>query len=184
MSRIGKKPIGIPEGVTVKIDGRQVEVAGSRGSLTLILRPEVRVKEADGQLHLTKVSSNRRAAALWGLYRALVANMVEGVSQGFTEHLLMSGVGYRARVEGDKLILSVGFSHPVEYPLPDGVEISVTDNTKITVAGIDKQQVGQVAAEIRKVRPPEPYKGRGIRYQDEVVRLKPGKAGKVGAAAG
>lgn len=177
MSRIGKMPVVIPSGVTVDLEDGLVRVKGPKGELTQTLRPEVSVTVEDAELTVARESDAKAHRALHGLTRALVANMVRGVTQGFQKSLELQGVGYRAEKRGNKLVLNVGYSHPVEYPEPDGVSISTPSPTVIVVEGADKQKVGQAAAEIRQVRPPEPYKGKGIRYQGEHVRRKAGKTG-------
>lgn len=177
MSRIGKMPVVIPSGVTVNLEDGLVRVKGPKGELTQTLRPEVSVTVEDAELTVARESDAKAHRALHGLTRALVANMVRGVTQGFQKSLELQGVGYRAEKRGNKLVLNVGYSHPVEYPEPDGVSISTPSPTVIVVEGADKQKVGQAAAEIRQVRPPEPYKGKGIRYQGEHVRRKAGKTG-------
>lgn len=177
MSRIGKQPIPVPSGVTVTVDGDTVKVKGPKGELTQAIRPEVTVAVEDGQVVVTRVNDSKANRALHGLTRSLVANMVEGVTDGFRKTLEMVGVGYRAEKKGKTLVINAGYSHPVQYPEPEGLTLSTPAPTQIVVEGIDKQQVGQVAAEIRAVRPPEPYKGKGIRYQGEYVRRKAGKAG-------
>jgi large subunit ribosomal protein L6 len=177
VSRIGKKPIPIPPGVAVTVDGSTVRVKGPKGELSQAFRPEVRVRVDDGQVVVERVAESRTHRALHGLTRALIANMVEGTVSGFRKTLELVGVGYRAEKKGNVLVLNVGYSHPVEYPEPEGITITTPSPTTVVVEGIDKQRVGQVAAEIRSVRPPEPYKGKGIRYQGEQVRRKAGKAG-------
>ena len=177
MSRIGKFPVPIPSAVDVKISGSAVTVKGPKGTLEQALDPRISVELVDDELRLTRVTDDPEARALHGLSRALLANMVEGVTNGFTKELQMVGVGYRAALSGKRLDLQVGFSHPVHMDAPDGVTFEVPEPTKIIVTGIDKQKVGQSAANIRSVRPPEPYKGKGIRYVDEKVRRKAGKAG-------
>ncbi|MEX0892673.1 MAG: 50S ribosomal protein L6 [Gemmatimonadota bacterium] len=177
MSRIGKKPIPIPGGVTVTVEGDTVKVKGPKGELSRTIRPEIGLEVEDGQALVTRPSDTAQHRAFHGLTRALVANMVEGVTDGFRRTLEIVGVGYRAEKKGKALVLTVGYSHQVEYPEPDGIALSTTSPTVVVVEGIDKQQVGQVAAEIRAVRPPEPYKGKGIRYQGEHVRRKAGKTG-------
>ncbi len=184
MSRIGKKPVKIPEGVTVKMDGNVLSATGPKGSLNLEIRPEVKVTVEDKNLLIERVSETAKAKSLHGLTRTLVENTVMGVSQGWNKGLELVGVGYRAEVSGTTLVLNVGFSHPVKYPAPNGITFEVSENTKINVKGIDKQAVGETAAQIRRVRPPEPYKGKGIRYVGEVVRKKAGKAAKAAGAAG
>ncbi len=178
MSRVGKVPIALPKGVEVRIDGPRVVVKGPRGELSRDLVPEITVKQEDGQIVVSRPSDQARHRAMHGLTRTLVANMVAGVSEGFSKTLEMQGVGYRAQMQGKELVLAIGFSHPVQIPPPPNIEFEVEGTTKIIVKGISKEQVGQVAADIRKVRPPEPYKGKGIRYAGEYVRRKAGKAGK------
>ncbi len=178
MSRIGKMPVTVPSGVDVKIDGQSVTVKGSKGELARTFHERVGVEMDDGELRVTRPDDARESKALHGLSRALLSNMVVGVSEGFTKNLEIQGVGYRAALKGKDIELQVGFSHTVTVPAPDGVTFEVPEPTKITVSGIDKELVGQVAANIRKVRPPEPYKGKGIRYAGEYVRRKAGKAGK------
>ncbi len=177
MSRIGKAPIELPQGVEVKVEGGLVRVTGPKGELEQQIRPETGVSVEDGQVVVTRVGDSKRHRAYHGLTRALLANMVEGVTRGFSKGLEIVGVGYRAEKRGDALVLNVGYSHEVTYPEPEGITISTPAPTQITVEGIDKQKVGQVAAELRSVRPPEPYKGKGIRYKDEQVRRKAGKTG-------
>ncbi|MEN8375244.1 MAG: 50S ribosomal protein L6 [Gemmatimonadota bacterium] len=177
MSRIGKTPVVIPGGVTVSVEDGVVRVKGPKGELSQSVRPEVQVELGDGQLTLARQSDAPSHRAFHGLMRALVANMVRGVSEGFQKSLELQGVGYRAEKKGNTLVLIVGYSHAVEYPEPEGVSISTPTPTQIVVEGADKQRVGQAAAEIRSVRPPEPYKGKGIRYQGEHVRRKAGKTG-------
>ncbi len=180
MSRIGMQPISIPDGVEVRIDGTRVHVKGPKGELKQGFRPEISIKEDDGSLLLSRESDEPQVRALHGLTRALLNNMVVGTSEGFEKNLEVHGVGYRAELKGSTLILSVGFSHTVEVPPPDGIQFEVDSRAgTIKVMGIDKQLVGQVAADVRKVRKPEPYKGKGIRYKGEYVRRKAGKAGRV-----
>ncbi|HEX6946657.1 MAG TPA: 50S ribosomal protein L6 [Acidimicrobiia bacterium] len=178
MSRIGKMPITVPSGVDVSVEGARIRVKGSRGELTRSLPERVSVDLTDGTLTVTRVDDSREARALHGLTRALLANMVTGVAEGYTKSLEIQGVGYRAAMKGSALELQVGFSHPVVVEPPEGITFEVPEPTKINVVGIDKELVGQVAADIRKIRPPEPYKGKGIRYAGEQVRRKAGKAGK------
>lgn len=178
MSRIGKLPIEIPQGVEVKIDGQTVTAKGPLGEETVEVRPEIAVKIEDNHIILSKVGSSRETDALYGLFRTLVANAVHGVKDGFEKKLEIQGVGYRANMEGKNLNLSLGFSHPVIVEPPAGITISVEANTKITVKGSNKQTVGDVAAFIRSKRPPEVYKGKGVRYEGEHIRRKAGKAGK------
>jgi large subunit ribosomal protein L6 len=177
MSRIGKSPINLPAGVEVKVKGDTVEVKGPKGSLTQVITPTISVAVDDGVLTVDRTNDERESRALHGLTRALVYNMVVGVTEGYSKELTAVGVGYRAALKGNTLELQVGFSHPVAMEAPDGVKFEVPEPTKIIVSGIDKQKVGQVAANVRAVRPPEPYKGKGIRYADEYVRRKAGKAG-------
>ncbi|NHZ71337.1 MAG: 50S ribosomal protein L6 [Proteobacteria bacterium] len=177
MSRVGNAPISLPDGVEVKVIGGGVEVKGSKGSLTQAIDRAITVSVDDGTVTLSRVNDERSSRALHGLSRALINNMVIGVSQGYSKELTAIGVGYRAALKGRTLELQVGFSHPVSIEAPDGIDFDVPEPTKIIVSGIDKQKVGQVAADVRAVRPPEPYKGKGIRYTDEYVRRKAGKAG-------
>jgi large subunit ribosomal protein L6 len=178
MSRIGKLPVTIPDKVTVTLTNQQISVKGPKGELSRELNPLITVVQEDNALKVSPTTSSLKAQQIHGLYRRLIANMILGVSQGFERKLILQGVGSRSQVQGKKLILSVGFSHQVEIPAPDGISIAVEANTNVTVSGIDKQLVGQIAANIRSVRPPEPYKGKGIRYEGEYVRQKVGKAGK------
>lgn len=178
MSRIGKMPVELPSGVDVKIDGSKVVVKGSKGELTRVFTDRVGFEQEDGTITLSRDGDSPQSRALHGLSRALLANMVEGVTEGFSKELEIQGVGYRASMKGSNIELLVGFSHPVNVEAPKGISFDVPEPTKIVVTGIDKEMVGQVAANIRKVRPPEPYKGKGIRYSGEYVRRKAGKAGK------
>lgn len=173
MSRIGKNPIAIPAGVDIKLDGDQLKIKGKNGELSLSMHPEkVGVSQKDGQLVFETLDESREANALSGTLRALAANMVKGVTDGFERKLQLVGVGYRAQAQGKNLNLSLGFSHPVVYEMPEGVSVQTPSQTEIVLTGSDKQKVGQVAAEIRAFRPPEPYKGKGVRYQDETIILK------------
>src|SRR5207249_2651174 len=181
MSRIGKQPIAIPKGVEVSVDGARVAVKGPRGSLEQAFHRDMRIVQEDGTLRVERPSDERLHRSLHGLTRTLVANMVEGVTNGFEKRLEIVGVGYRAALRGSDLELQVGYSHPVTFRPPQGIEFEVPAQNRVTVRGIDKQLVGEVAAEIRKIRKPEPYKGKGIRYEGEYVRKKAGKAAK-GAA--
>lgn len=174
MSRIGNQPIIIPDGVEVKIDKDLILVKGKKGELTQKLIPEIVVEIKDKTIVLKEPSKTKGSSALWGTFRALIANMVEGVSRGFEKRLIIEGIGYRAVLNGNKLVLSLGYSHPIEIQAPKGIEFKVEKNT-ILISGQDKQVVGQVAADIRVHRKPEPYKGKGIRYEGEVVRRKAGK---------
>ncbi len=178
MSRIGKKPIEIPSGVDITIDGQTVTAKGPLGTETVEVRPEIAVKVEDNHIILSKVGTTRETDALYGLSRTLVANAVHGVKEGFEKKLEIQGVGYRANMEGKNLNLALGYSHPVIVEPPAGITITVEANTKISVKGSNKQTVGDVAAFIRSKRPPEVYKGKGIRYEGEYIRRKAGKAGK------
>jgi large subunit ribosomal protein L6 len=178
MSRIGNQPVDLPDGVDVEIDGNAVTVKGSKGELERLFHDRIGFDLDDGVVTVTRPDDSRESRALHGLSRALLNNMVVGVSNGFSKELEIHGVGYRASLKGESVELLVGFSHPVEVKAPEGITFEVPEPTKIIVSGIDKEQVGQVAANIRKVRPPEPYKGKGIRYVGEYVRRKAGKAGK------
>lgn len=178
MSRVGKKPIEIPSGVTVTVNGNTVTVKGPKGELTRTFHPDMTITLEDNMIKVARPSDEKHHRALHGTTRSLIANMVEGVSKGYEKALELVGVGYRAAKQGKKLVLNVGFSHPVEIEPEEGLEIEVPSQTKIVVKGADKQRVGELAAKIRAVRPPEPYKGKGIRYEGEVVRLKEGKTGK------
>ena len=178
MSRIGKKPIEIPSGVEITIDGNTVTAKGPLGTETVTVRPEIAVKVEDNHIILSKVGTTRETDALYGLSRTLVANAVHGVKEGFEKKLEIQGVGYRANMEGKNLNLALGYSHPVIVEPPVGITITVEANTKISVKGSNKQTVGDVAAFIRSKRPPEVYKGKGIRYEGEYIRRKAGKAGK------
>ena len=177
MSRIGKAPIELPKGVTVTVEGETVRVKGPKGELVQRVRSEVGVDVQDGVLTVTRESDAKAHRAYHGLTRALIANMVQGVTTGFRKGLEIVGVGYRADKKGKDLVLTVGYSHEVRYPEPAGITLTTPSQTTIVVEGIDKQKVGQVAAELRAVRPPEPYKGKGIRYEGEQVRRKAGKTG-------
>ncbi len=176
MSRIGKKPIQIPENVEAKVEGGIITVKGPKGELTMEVPPEVNVEVDDKEIHVHKTGTKKKGRAMWGTARSLISNMVTGVKEGFSKELQIKGVGYRAEMSGENLVLRVGFSHPVEVKKEDGVEFSVNKDI-ITVSGTRKDLVSRVAAEIRKIRPPEPYKGKGIRYKDEEVTLKEGKKG-------
>ena len=178
MSRVGKNPIAIPSGVEVRIEGTHVAVKGPKGELSRDLDPEMRIEQKDGQIVVFRPSEQPRHRAMHGLTRSLVANMVTGVTDGFSKQLELQGVGYRAQMQGRELVLAIGFSHPVNVPPPPGIEFEVEGTSRITVKGINREHVGQAAADVRKIRPPEPYKGKGIRYAGEYVRRKAGKAGK------
>ena len=175
MSRIGKKPIALPKGVTASVDGQTVKVKGPKGELSVKLVPEVSATVDEHGITVTPDNSQDKAAQMWGLSRSLVSNLVTGVTVGFTQKLEIQGVGYRAAVQGKVLNLQLGFSHDVPYAIPPGITIVTEKPTSIAISGIDKQLVGQVAAEIRGWRPPEPYKGKGVRYEGEYVRRKEGK---------
>jgi large subunit ribosomal protein L6 len=177
MSRIGKKPVTLPKGVTLQVQGNTVAVKGPRGELRRSLHPEMEIGFADNQFTVARPSEEKRHKALHGLTRTLVQNMVDGVSKGFSKTLEIQGVGYKAEAKPYGVNLIVGYSHPVKYEAPKGIKISVDNNTVVKIEGADKELVGQVAAELRSVRPPEPYKGKGIRYQGEHVRRKAGKTG-------
>ena len=178
MSRIGRLPITVPSGVDVSIDGRQVTVKGPKGELSHVVAEPITVEHADGELHVNRPNDERRAKELHGLSRTLVANMIVGVTEGYKKTLEINGTGYRVTARGKDLEFALGFSHPVNVAPPAGITFTVERPTQFTVAGIDKQLVGEVAANIRKIRPPEPYKGKGVKYQGEVIRRKAGKAGK------
>lgn len=181
MSRIGKQPISVPGGVEIKFDSGEVKVKGPKGQLAQRIPEIIAMDVTDGQVRFTRPDDKGPSRALHGLARALVANMVTGVTKGFSRDLSIVGVGYRAEVSGKTLKLSVGHSSPVDMTIPDGLKVSVDRNTELKIEGIDKQAVGQFAAEVRRVRPPEPYKGKGIRYTGEHVRRKVGKAATSGA---
>ena len=177
MSRIGKKPISVPKGVTVALVERTITVKGPKGELTHELSEGVALEQTEAELQLTLQRQDRRASALHGMHRAILANHVKGVSEGFTRVLEITGTGYRAAMEGTKkLVLQLGFSHPINFEVPEGVQIKVETPTRIVITGADKQSVGQVAADVREFRPPEPYKGKGIRYEGEIIRRKAGKS--------
>ncbi|MBN1162275.1 50S ribosomal protein L6 [Patescibacteria group bacterium] len=179
MSRLGLKPIVIPENVKVAINGSEVMVEGPKGSLALSVRPEIGVEVVEGSVKTFIKQETKKTSGYWGLTRSLIANMVTGVIDGYEKRLELVGVGYRAKQDSpDSITITAGFSHPVEFKIPEGVKVTVVDNQHITVSGIDKHLVGLTASRIRKIRKPEPYKGKGIRYEGEVVRRKPGKAGK------
>jgi large subunit ribosomal protein L6 len=178
MSRIGRKSIPVPAGVDVTIAGQTVKVKGPKGELSHTVAEPITVAQADGELHVNRPNDERRAKELHGLSRTLVANMIVGVTEGYKKTLEINGTGYRVTAKGKDLEFALGFSHPVTVSAPPGISFTVERPTQFTVAGIDKQLVGEVAANIRKIRPPEPYKGKGVKYQGEVVRRKAGKAGK------
>ena len=178
MSRIGNKPIAIPEGVEVKINGTEVTVKGPKGTLTDTFKAEITIAVEGNEVIVTRPSDVKEHRALHGLTRTLVANMIEGVSKGFSKELEVNGVGYRVAKQGKDLVMNLGYSHQVIMPEVDGITVEVPNPNKIIISGPNKQQVGQFAAEVREKRPPEPYKGKGIKYADEVIRRKEGKAGK------
>lgn len=182
MSRIGRLPIPLPAGVEVSLEGRALRVSGPLGTLERQIHPEMQLEQSPGELRIVRPSDEPRHRALHGLTRSLVANMVAGVATGFTKGLEISGVGYRAQLQGTKLVLALGYSHPVEVSAPEGITFQVETPTRLAVFGADKELVGQTAAYIRSRRKPEPYKGKGIRYAGEHVLRKAGKAGKVGGA--
>ncbi|HEY1752157.1 MAG TPA: 50S ribosomal protein L6 [Caulobacteraceae bacterium] len=175
MSRIGKKAIPIPAGVTLTVDGQKVSVKGPKGELAWTVVDEIEVSKGDDGLSFAPRSDTQRARAMWGLSRTLVANMVQGVTQGYEQTLELVGVGYRAQMKGQALSMQLGFSHEVDIPAPSGITFATPRQTAIIISGIDKQLVGETAARIRKIRPPEPYKGKGVRYAGEKVRRKEGK---------
>jgi large subunit ribosomal protein L6 len=175
MSRIGKRPVPVPAGVTASIDGGVLSVKGPKGTLTLTLADSIAYDVQDGQIAVRPANDTKEARAFWGMQRTLVENLVTGVTQGFTKTLEITGVGYRATAQGRNLKLQLGYSHDVDFAVPEGIDIKTPDNTTVEISGIDKQKVGQVAAEIRRWRKPEPYKGKGIKYRGEYVFRKEGK---------
>ena len=175
MSRIGKKPVPLPQGVTATVDGQVVTVKGPKGQLSLQLAETVNVEMTGDGIKVDPGDDSRAARSAWGMSRTMIANLAQGVSKGFERRLEISGVGYRAAVQGKALQLALGYSHDVRYPIPDGIKIETPKPTEIVVSGIDRQKVGQVAAEIREFRPPEPYQGKGVKYSDEIVFRKEGK---------
>lgn len=181
MSRVGQAPIPLPAGVQVSVTNGTITVNGPKGELQRSFPEEIAVEKTDEELRVTRSNESREARALHGLFRSLIANMVLGVTEGFEKRLEIHGVGYRAQKQGNDLEIAVGYSHPVKKPAPDGIEFEVPAPTRITVRGIDKELVGQTAAEIRAIRKPEPYKAKGIRYEGEHIRRKAGKAAKAGA---
>ncbi|MHC5653058.1 50S ribosomal protein L6 [Stappia sp.] len=175
MSRIGKKPVPVPSGVTATINGQSIEVKGPKGQLSFALNSLVLAEMTDDGIKVNPRVDSKPARAMWGMSRTMIENLVTGVSKGFEKRLEITGVGYRAQVQGKNLQLALGFSHDVVYPMPDGIEVACPKPTEIVISGIDKQRVGQVAAEIREFRPPEPYKGKGVRYAGEFIVRKEGK---------
>ena len=180
MSRIGRLPIAVPSSVDVTIDGRQLTVKGPKGTLTRTLHPDMRVSQEDGTIVVARPTEQKTHKQLHGLTRTLVNNMVVGVTDGYRKGLEITGVGYRAALSGRKLTLNLGYSHPIEIDPPEGISFEVENPTRLAVVGIDKELVGQVAAQVRATRKPEPYKGKGVRYAGEYIRRKAGKAGKIG----
>ncbi len=175
MSRIGKKPVEVPKGVEVSLNGQNMSVKGPKGELAVTLSENVTVVHDDNGVTLAPANKSQTARSFWGLSRSLVQNLMTGVSEGFTRKLQLQGVGYRASMQGKTLKLSLGFSHDVDFPVPEGISVDCPSQTEIVITGVDKQQVGQVASEIRSYRPPEPYKGKGVRYEGEYVFRKEGK---------
>ena len=175
MSRIGKKPVAVPAGVTANIEGRVLSVKGPKGTLTLQLADEVSYEINDGGISVQPVNDTKRSRSFWGMQRTLVQNLITGVTDGYSKQLQITGVGYRANVQGKNLKLQLGYSHDVDYAIPEGITIATPDQTTVNISGIDKQKVGQVAAEIRRWRKPEPYKGKGIKYAGEFIFRKEGK---------
>jgi large subunit ribosomal protein L6 len=181
MSRIGKAPISVPKGVEVNLSGTSITVKGPKGELARELHPNVTVERGDGEIRVKRSSDSPFDRSLHGLTRSLVNNMIRGVVNGFEKRLTLEGVGYRFQIQGKTLNLTLGYSHPIDFPLPEGITAEPGQKNEIVIKGIDKEKVGQVAADIRDLRPPEPYKGKGIRYSDEVIKKKPGKAAGAGA---
>jgi large subunit ribosomal protein L6 len=177
MSRIGRVPVGIPQGVKVQMAAGVLSVEGPKGKLQQTVNPDVEIKIENNQGIVTRRNELKKTKAMHGLYRKLFDNMVAGVTKGFQKALVINGVGYRAEIQGKSLVLTLGFSNPVEYPIPEGLKIECESQSKVVVSGISRERVGQVAAEIRSIRPPEPYKGKGIKYETETVRRKVGKTG-------
>lgn len=177
MSRVGKKAIPIPEKTKVSYANRTLEIKGDKGTLSRTIHPDVDLNIEDGSIAVFPISENRRSNAMRGLVRSLVANMIDGVNKGFERILEINGIGYRATVNGSTLVLNLGYSHPIDFPLPNGISATVDKKNTITLSGIDKEQLGQTAAAIRRLRPPEPYKGKGIKYKEEYIRRKAGKTG-------
>jgi large subunit ribosomal protein L6 len=175
MSRIGKKPVSVPGGVTAAVDGQEVKIKGPKGELKHVLADAIVAKLDKGGIAIAMREDTKQARAMWGMSRTLVANLIAGVTEGFSKRLEITGVGYRAAVQGANLQLQLGYSHDVAYPIPQGIQIACPKPTEIVITGIDKQKVGQVAAEIRRFRPPEPYKGKGIKYAGEFILRKEGK---------
>jgi large subunit ribosomal protein L6 len=175
MSRVGKKAVAIPSGVTANVEGQTVKVKGPKGAVAVVLHGDVKAKVESGGVRVDPVSETQRARAMWGTYRALIARVIEGVTKGYERKLEITGVGYRANLQGKTLQLQLGYAHDIAYPIPEGITITVPKPTEIVVTGIDAQKVGQCAAEIRAFRKPEPYKGKGVKYSDEYIFRKEGK---------
>jgi len=175
MSRIGKKPVAVPSGITANVEGQTVKIKGPKGALQVVLHDDVSVKLDGGLIQVDPRSQSKRARSQWGTSRTLIANLIAGVTKGFEQRLEINGVGYRASVQGKNLQIALGYSHDIVYPIPEGITIATPRPVEIVISGMDRQKVGQVAAEIRDYRPPEPYKGKGIRYEGEYVRRKVGK---------
>lgn len=175
MSRIGKKAVAVPSGVTVSLNGSDLSVKGPKGELAMTFVPEVSVSQDDAGITVAPVNQTKRARSMWGMQRTMVANMFEGVTNGYSKKLQINGVGYRASMKGSSLNLQLGFSHDVDFPVPEGIKIETPDQTTVIISGIDKQKVGQTAAKIREYRKPEPYKGKGIKYEGEYIFRKEGK---------
>ncbi len=175
MSRIGKKPVAVPQGVTVDLGGDTLSVKGPKGQLAMSIVDEVNISYANDEIQVAPKNQGKRARAMWGMQRTLVDNLVTGVTEGFTRELEINGVGFRAAVRGKELNLQLGYSHDINFPIPEGIEVKCPEQTKVVVSGIDKQQVGQVAAKIREFRKPEPYKGKGVKYAGEYIFRKEGK---------
>lgn len=177
MSRIGKLPVDIPSGIKIEKKGATLTVQGPKGTLSQTVKPEIDVVIEQGKVLFSRKNESKYAKSLHGLYRSLIQNMVIGVSKGISKTLIINGVGYRAEVQGKSLVLTLGFSTPIEFYIPDGINVQCEGNNKVIISGIDKQKVGQICAEVRSLRPPEPYKGKGIRYETETIRRKVGKTG-------
>jgi large subunit ribosomal protein L6 len=175
MSRIGKLAVPVPDGVTMTFKGQDVTAKGTKGELSLTLLDDVSAKMVDGKVQVSPANDTKQARSMWGLHRTLIANMIEGISKGFEKELEINGVGYRAALQGKNLQLQLGFSHDVDFPIPDDIQIKCPTQTSVVISGINKQRVGQIAAEIRSYRPPEPYKGKGVKYKDEYIFRKEGK---------
>jgi len=179
MSKIGKKPIDIPQGISVKIEGKNLEIKGPKGNLSMEINQQAKVEVSENEINVSKVRNTKEASAIWGLTRALINNMIVGVNTGYEKKLELQGVGFRMAVQGKKINMALGFSHPVEVDIPEGITVQLEENNVLAISGADKQQVGQFAANIRALKKVEPYKGKGFRYQGEQVRRKVGK--KAGA---